>query len=67
MNTNFEEPSLFADAPDVMNVAQVSDLLGVVPATIRREIARGRLECIHVGSCVRVTKTALRRYVEEVA
>lgn len=61
------EVKLFENEPDVMKVPQVADLLGVAPATIRREIARGRLDVIHVGSAVRITKTALLRYVEEQA
>lgn len=57
---------LFADQPDIMDVPKVADLLGVVPATVRREIARGALACIHVGTRVKVTKKALLRYVGEV-
>lgn len=57
---------LFDGEPDVMKVTKVAELLGVVPATVRREIARGRLESIHVGTSVRVTKTALLKYVGEV-
>ena len=59
------EVRLFENEPDIMNVQQVAELLGVVPMTIRREIQRGCLECIHVGRSVRITKTALLRYVEE--
>ena len=59
------EVKLFEHEPDVMKVQQVADLLGVAPATIRREISRGSLECIHVGRSVRITKTALLKYVEE--
>lgn len=61
------EHHLFAGRPDVMDVDQVGDALGVASATVRREIARGALECVHVGTCVRVTKTQLLRYVGEVA
>ena len=60
-----EEVRLFADEPDVMTKQQVADLLGVTLKTISREIQRGRLECFHVGTRVRITKTALLRYVEE--
>ena len=61
------EVHLFEDQPDVLDVPQVASLLGVVPATVRREIARGALACIHVGTRVKVTKTALLRYVGEVS
>lgn len=60
-----DEIRLFENEPDIMNVQQVAQLPGVVPATIRREIQRGSLECIHVGKSVRITKIALLRYVEE--
>lgn len=56
---------LFAGEPDVLDVSAVARLLGVVPLTVRREIGRGRLGCIHVGSRVRVTKEQLLAYVRE--
>lgn len=59
-----EGVQLFADAPDVMDVRRVAALLGVVPATVRREIARGSLECFHVGTNVRITKKQLIAYIE---
>lgn len=60
------ETELFASQPDVMSVPKVAELLGVNAQTVRREIARGRLECIHVGKAVRVTKKQLLEYVGEV-
>jgi len=60
-----EGAGMFGDVPDVMDVGQVAGVLGVVPMTVRREIARGRLESIHVGTRVKVTKAALLRYVGE--
>lgn len=59
------EVRLFENDPDIMSVQQVAQLLGAVPAMVRREIQRGSLECIHVGRSVRITKTALLRYVGE--
>jgi len=55
---------LFADVKDVLDVREVADLLGVVPATVRREIARDRLQHFHIGTRVKVTKKALLEYVE---
>ena len=60
-----DELKLFEHEPDIMTKQQVADLLGVNLKTISREIQRGRLGCIHVGTRVRITKTALLRYVEE--
>ena len=59
------EIKLFENEPDVMTKQQVADLLGVTLKTISREIQRGRLECFHVGTRVRITKIALLKYVEE--
>ena len=59
------EVKLFEHEPDVMTKQHVADLLGVTLKTISREIQRGRLECFHVGTRVRITKAALLRYVEE--
>jgi len=60
-----DEVKLFENEPDVMTKQQVADLLGVTLKTISREIQRGRLECFHVGTRVRITKTALLKYVEK--
>ena len=60
-----EAVQLFDREPDVMSVPKVAELLDVSPITVRREIARGNLEVIHIGSAVRITKTALLRYVGE--
>lgn len=60
------ESAMFADVRDVLSVPDVAELLGVAPATVRREIARGALECVHVGARVKVTKKQLLRYVGEV-
>jgi excisionase family DNA binding protein len=62
-----QDVELFADQPDVMAVPKVASLLGVNAQTVRREIARGRLGCIHVGKAVRVTKKQLLVYVGEVS
>lgn len=58
-------PQMFADEPDVFGVTKAAELLDVVPNTIRREIARGRLGCFHVGTRVRITKESLIKYIME--
>lgn len=60
------EIKLFSNEPDVMTVNKVAELLDVVPMTVRREIQRGALECIHVGTRVRITKKQLLKYIGEV-
>ena len=63
--SNSDVVRMFADEPDVMSVRKVAELLDVVPATVRREISRGNLECAHVGKCARLTKAALLRCLGE--
>lgn len=60
------EIKLFSNEPDVMTVNKVAELLDVVPMTVRREIQRGSLECVRVGTRVRITKKQLLKYVGEV-
>lgn len=55
---------LFEHEPDVMDVKHAARLLGVDHKTVRREIARGRLACSKVGSCVRITKLQLIDYLK---
>lgn len=57
------DETLFANEPDIMDVNMTAALLHVDPKTIRREIARGKLRCVHVGSCVRIKKTDLVLYL----
>lgn len=55
---------LFAGARDVNTVHQAAELLGVCDMTIRRLVANGALESVHIGRAVRVTKSALVRFIE---
>lgn len=57
----------FDNVREVLKKSEVADLLGVNVRTVSREIQRGRLGCIRVGTCVRVTKEQLLRYIEEAA
>ncbi|MDO4532583.1 MAG: helix-turn-helix domain-containing protein [Coriobacteriia bacterium] len=45
-------------------VEEVAELWGVSPRTIRREIQAGRLGCVKVGRCVRVSDAQIAAYVE---
>lgn len=61
-----QRAKLFENAPDVNSVKKVAEILGVSIATVRREINRGNLEAFHVGRSVRITKTALLKFVGEI-
>ena len=56
-------PPLFSNVDDVVTVDGASEYLHCHPQTVRREIARGRLKCIHVGRAVRITRDQLLEYV----
>lgn len=53
----------FADAKDVNSVPQVAEAFGVCPQTIRRLIASGELEAVHIGRSVRVTRKAMIDFI----
>lgn len=55
---------LFADVRDVNTVPQVAEAFGVCPQTIRRLIASGELESVHIGRSVRVTRQAMVDFFE---
>lgn len=65
LNAQVTPPELFANEPDIFDMQHAADLLGVTKKTIQREISRGRLRSIHVGSRVRITKQALVEYIQE--
>ena len=56
---------LFDNLQDVNDVREIAETLGVAEATIRREIDRGRLECLRVGKRIKVTRAQFMRYVGE--
>ena len=60
---SIEHAELFAGAKDVNSVPEVAEAFGVCQQTIRRLIASGELESVHVGRAVRVTKTAMVDFI----
>ena len=60
-----EPPALFDELAEVITVAQAAKALSVSRTTIYNEIASGRLKCIRVGGCVRVTRKQMQDYVSE--
>ena len=66
METNITDlyNAVFRDYPDVMDVKQVSDLLGVSTKTVYSLIRRGLLPGMKVGRAFRVPKVTLIRYMK---
>lgn len=60
--TEPQRVELFANAKDVNNVREVAEHFGVCQQTVRRLIASGELESVHIGRAVRVTRQAMIDY-----
>jgi excisionase family DNA binding protein len=48
----------------IYTVEEVSKILRVSAATVRKMIKQGKLEAFYVGSQARITKEALDRYIK---
>ena len=48
--------------PDLLNIRQVSDILGISTKTAYK-LARGDIGCLAVGRAIRVPKEKLLRYL----
>ena len=51
------------EAPDVMRVTEVAEILGVNIKTVYSEIGKTNLTAVHIGSSIRVTRHALLEYL----
>jgi excisionase family DNA binding protein len=47
----------------LVKIAELSKQLSVSPSSIRREIDRGNLQAIKIGSSVRITSDEVERYI----
>lgn len=55
---------VFKEYPDVMDVKQVSQLLGVSTKTVYKLIRDGSLSALRVGREFRVPKVAIMKYMK---
>jgi excisionase family DNA binding protein len=55
--------SVFREYPDVLNVKQVSAILGVSTKTVYRLVNQGSLDSLKIGRTFRVPKVNVMRYV----
>lgn len=51
--------------PELLDVEQAAEYLGVTPRWMRRAVAERRIEFIRVGRLIRWRKDALDRYLAE--
>jgi len=56
--------AVFKDYPDVLDVKQVSQLLGVSTKTVYRLLRSGTLDSLKVGREFRVPKVNVMKYVK---
>ena len=64
MNTQEVYRMVFTDYPDVLDVKQVSTLLGVSTKTVYRLVHEGTLDSLKVGREFRVPKVNVMKYVK---
>ena len=64
ISTNEIYRIVFKEYPDVLNVEQVSKLLGVSKKTVYKLIKDGSLSSLKVGREFRVTKVMLMKYMK---
>jgi DNA binding domain, excisionase family len=55
---------VFKDYPDILDVKQVSRLLGVSTKTVYRILGNGELESLKVGREFRVPKVNVMKYIK---
>jgi len=54
--------AVFKDYPDILNVKQVSEILGVSSKTVYGLLRKGKLESLKVGRSFRIPKVHLMTY-----
>ena len=66
MNINAYEiyKAVFKDYPDVLDVKQVSELLGVSTKTVYRLLRNGSLTSLKIGREFRIPKVNVMKYVK---
>jgi excisionase family DNA binding protein len=55
---------IFKNYPDVMDVKQVSEILGVSTKTVYKQIKDGELQCIKIGREFRIPKVSILNYLK---
>ena len=63
LNTNEIYRVVFKEYPDVMDVKQVSKLLGVSTKTVYRLLREGAMDSLKIGREFRIPKVNVMKYV----
>ena len=64
IGTNEVYHLVFKEYPDVLNVKQVSRLLGVSTKTVYRLLREGTLDSLKIGREFRIPKVNVMRYIK---
>jgi excisionase family DNA binding protein len=63
-NTKGIYQEVFKDYPDVLNVVQVSDALGVSSKVVYRLLREGSIDSLKIGREFRIPKVYLMKYIK---
>lgn len=57
-------PNLFSEFPDVVNVEQLSTMLGISTKTAYKLLKDGEIQSIHIGRNYKIAKVNVLKYLE---
>jgi len=60
-------PSAVPQHRRLLRIEDVADRLAVSTKTVRRMVASGQLEAVHIGAAVRFTEAAVERFITSVS
>ena len=61
---NTEQQVLFAEYPDIVNVEQLSAMLGISTKTAYKLLKEEKIKSIHIGRTYRIAKIHILKYLE---
>lgn len=61
---NSNQQVLFADYPDIVNVDQLSAMLGISTKTAYKLLKEEKIKSIHIGRTYRIAKIHILEYLE---
>ena len=61
---NTEQQVLFAEYPDIVNVEQLSAMLGISTKTAYKLLREEKIKSIHIGRTYRIAKVHVLKYLE---
>lgn len=59
-----KQQALFAEYPDIVNVEQLSVMLGISTKTAYKLLKEEKIKSIHIGRTYRIAKVHILKYLE---